>query len=107
MPMRSTLASMRFYLGPDYGLPHFLMGRNLTYLGLYIQALAALDKAIMINSEMGSAHYWRGKTLIGLERWEEALLSLDIAWSLLPNEMDVMMLMSIVEEKLQAQSGTM
>ena len=45
----------------------------------YSDALDALEKAVSLKHQFPEAHNNRGKALIGLERYEEALQAFDIA----------------------------
>ncbi|PKB73157.1 MAG: hypothetical protein BZY75_03355 [SAR202 cluster bacterium Io17-Chloro-G7] len=51
----------------------------------YIDALNALDKAVSLRLHFPEAHNNRGKALIGLGRYEDALRAFDIAIEQLPS----------------------
>merc|ERR1712057_105379 len=50
----------------------------------FTQALAAADKALVLNPEFAKSHFRRGVALAGLEREEEAIVSLRRAVELDP-----------------------
>ncbi|MBW4680779.1 MAG: serine protease [Microcoleus vaginatus WJT46-NPBG5] len=57
----------------------FNIGRNLHWLQLNEDAVAAYDKAIQINSRFAEAWYERGQALFNSQRYEDAVASYDKA----------------------------
>lgn len=100
----NDLANRALTLRPDDAEAWVLKAQILSALDDDVAALASIEMALRRNPFLAEAHYWQAAIYMDLERYEDALMSIDAAFATLGSD-DDWLLEELYHEKAGIQEA--